>query len=59
MFQHEEQAWSKGGQQLQEFWHGAEAHLKASECNRKRPPTSVSPALDTTASKHTTHASHI
>ncbi|KAL3140399.1 hypothetical protein ABBQ38_004659 [Trebouxia sp. C0009 RCD-2024] len=28
MFQHDEQVWTKGGQQLQEFWNGAEAHLK-------------------------------
>ncbi|KAL3153705.1 hypothetical protein ABBQ32_013302 [Trebouxia sp. C0010 RCD-2024] len=28
MFQHDDQVWTKGGQQLQEFWNGAEAHLK-------------------------------
>lgn len=30
MFQYDEQVWTKGGQQLQEFWNSAEQHLKAS-----------------------------
>ena len=30
MFQHDEQVWVKGGQQLLEFWSSGEAHLKAS-----------------------------
>ena len=59
MFQHEEQVWSKGGQQLQEFWHGAVAHLKVSKCNPKWPGISALPASDTSAShghyKHMTH----
>jgi hypothetical protein len=29
MFQYDEQVWTKGGQQLQEFWNSAELHLKA------------------------------
>ena len=28
MFQYDEQCWTKGGQQLQEFWNSAELHLK-------------------------------
>ncbi|DBA75933.1 TPA: hypothetical protein ACH3X2_008992 [Trebouxia sp. C0005] len=28
MFQYDEQVWTKGGQQLQEFWNSAELHLK-------------------------------
>ena len=30
MFQFDEQVWTKGGQQLQEFWNSAEQHLKVS-----------------------------
>ena len=33
MFQYDEQVWTKGGQQLQEFWNSAEQHLKASMTN--------------------------
>ncbi|DBA95870.1 hypothetical protein WJX77_002544 [Trebouxia sp. C0004] len=29
MFQYDEHVWTKGGQQLQEFWNSAELHLKA------------------------------
>ena len=59
MFQHEEQVWSKGGQQLQEFWHGAEAHLKASKCSPKGLLISVCPALDATAShEHHNHTTY-
>lgn len=41
MFQYDEQVWTKGGQQLQEFWNSAELHLKEA---LKLQPSAVSEA---------------